>query len=92
MIRLLPAAALALLGGCSIPVHMPYSEVCMPDDAQAYVGQVYTPRIAEIVKDKTRSFHLRTLTPGMVVTQEFNAKRVNIAIDERNRVTRIYCG
>ena len=90
MIRVVLLAA--LLGGCTIPIKLPDSDVCRAEGTIGYVGQRYTPRIGRILKDKAQATYVRTLTPGQAVTMEFRANRVNIVLDERNTVTRIYCG
>ncbi|MES2338586.1 MAG: I78 family peptidase inhibitor [Pseudomonadota bacterium] len=90
---LLAAAILGItLGGCTIPIKLPNSDGCRADGAQGYVGQRYTPRIAKIVKDKAQARLVRAVLPGMMVTQEFRANRVNLTIDDANTVARIYCG
>ncbi len=81
-----------LLAGCTIPITLPYAEVCTMDHANGYVGQVYSERMAKIIKGKTYSYRVRAIPPGTTVTQEFDRKRVNIVTDERNRIARIYCG
>jgi hypothetical protein len=90
MIRALVLAT--LVSGCTIPIRLPDSKTCRADGAIGYIGQRYTTRIGRIVKDKTQATYVRTVTPGMMVTQEFRANRVNLALDDRNTVTRIYCG
>ena len=94
MIRLILAATMgaSLLTGCTVPLYMPITTPCSTEQVGAYVGQVWSKRMGKIIKRKTVSVHLRTITPGMMVTQEFNEKRVNVQLDERNRIARIYCG
>ncbi|SMY08345.1 I78 family peptidase inhibitor [Flavimaricola marinus] len=35
---------------------------------------------------------VRVIRPGMVVTMDFSAQRINFEIDDNNRIARIYCG
>ena len=88
-----PALLLVLsLGGCTIPIKLPDAVTCRADGAIGYVGQRYSERIGRIVKDKTQATFVRVVPAGTAVTQEFRSGRVNIATDETNIVTRIYCG
>lgn len=81
-----------LAGGCTIPVRLPGGDTCHADGAIGYVGQRYTMRIGRIVKDKAHATRVRVIPPGTMTTREFRANRVNLDLDERNIVTRIYCG
>jgi hypothetical protein len=91
---LLPVTLLSavILSGCTIPIKLAYSETCSTEATIGYVGQPYTDRIGRIIKDKSQSMHVRVLAPDTMVTQEFREKRVNIALNEKNRIARIYCG
>ena len=81
-----------LLSGCTIPVKLPEAGGCRAEGTIGYIGQRYTPRIGRILKDKSQATYVRPLAPDTVVTQEFRGNRLNIALDERNTITRIYCG
>ncbi|WP_294301918.1 I78 family peptidase inhibitor [uncultured Sphingomonas sp.] len=88
--RALLMIALMPLAGCTIPLNT--RGVCDAGRVQGFVGQVYNDSIAGRIKDRSLAVKARTLRPGDVTTMEFNNKRVNIAVDDNNRVTRIYCG
>ena len=90
MIR--PLLLAALLSGCTVPVKLPGAKGCRAGGTIGYVGQRYTPRIGRILKDKAQATFVRAITPDTVVTQEFRDDRINIAVDEDNTITRIYCG
>ena len=95
MIRVVLVAGLlfaALLSGCALPGTARLTSRCEADQAIGYVGQRFTPRIGEIVRKKTPSKTGRVIAPDTIVTQDFRVDRVNIAIDDRKIVTRIYCG
>lgn len=89
MIRLLPLALL-LLGGCTHPIKLPGK--CRTDTVGGWIGQPYSPKLERRLKDKTESQHVRVVRPNDMVTQDFRDNRLNIALDERDRVTRLYCG
>ena len=94
MIRPLVLAALlpALTAGCAVVPMLPDSKTCHAESAIGYIGQRYTPRIGRIVKAKTQATYVRALTPDTIVTQEFRANRVNVSVDDKGIVTRVYCG
>jgi hypothetical protein len=89
MIRLLPLALL-LLGGCTHSIKLPGT--CRTNTVGAWVGQPYSHKLERRLKDKTESMHVRVIRPDTMVTQDFRENRLNIALDERDRVTRLYCG
>lgn len=90
MIRALLLAT--LLTGCTIPIKLPGAKICRAEGPIGYVGQRYTARIGRIVKDKAQATYVRVVGPGMMVTQDFRANRVNVTLDDKNTITRIYCG
>lgn len=90
MTRTLIALALLPLAGCTIDVKT--NSNCVVENPQGYIGQLYSNRIADRIKDLSRAAHVRAIRPGEMVTMEFKANRVNVVLDENNKVTRIYCG
>ncbi|GGH62085.1 hypothetical protein GCM10011341_35920 [Frigidibacter albus] len=38
------------------------------------------------------SQQLRVINPGQMVTMDYLEARLNIAIDEQDRISRVYCG
>ncbi len=88
--RRLLIVALLPLTGCTVDLNT--KGICLDDRAQAYVGQVYGDGIARRIRMQSRAEKLRAIRPGDVVTMEFKSRRVNVAVDENNRVSRIYCG
>lgn len=60
--------------------------LCGADDVQDLVGgpvEAGTDRFAE---------DLRVITPGMLVTQDYLPKRMDVYVDARGSITRITCG
>ncbi|MFD1787196.1 I78 family peptidase inhibitor [Sphingomonas floccifaciens] len=82
--------AIAPIAGCTVDLNT--TGTCRDDRAQGYVGQVYSDAIADRIKVQSRATKVRPIRPGDVVTMDVNTRRVNVSLDENNRVTRIYCG
>jgi len=47
---------------------------------------------ADILSSMTFPAPVRLIRPGMVVTMDYNPDRLNIEIDDRNRISRVWCG
>lgn len=92
MIRLLP---LALLASCAqtlqVDSNMP-EETCSADKAQALVGQPASQELAAEALKLSGARSVRWLRPGMAVTMDYRAGRLNITLDDANRVERLTCG
>lgn len=66
--------------------------VCDAAGAQFAVGQGATPALEAAVRHRANAAAVRLLKPGQMVTQEFDASRVNLELDARNRVKAVRCG
>lgn len=98
--HLIPALLLAAgLAGCTVGSSVVPPAPALPsvpagaDDtcaAAPYAGLVGQDATAlervEIMRE------IRIIRPGMAVTRDFRAGRINFDIDVTNRITRIYCG
>jgi len=89
----------ALLAGCVVPpagsppypglppVPMPPEDACGAPDLQGLVGQQRS------TLDRMRfAVPLRVIEPGMAVTMDYSAQRLNIELDAAGRIQRVYCG
>jgi hypothetical protein len=56
------------------------------------VGKDADATLVERIKSETGSSRARVLKPGQMVTMEFRADRVNIDVDNNNRVLKVRCG
>lgn len=65
---------------------------CDAKAAQEYVGQVLDEALGERIKAATAARGVRVIRPGMAVTMDYRADRLNIEIDDDNRIVRIHCG
>ena len=90
-------SALAL-GGCMTPgeEQVPTREdsrfECNAARIQNLVGQVASQAMGGEAVRASNSRSLRWISPGMAVTMDYRADRLNIHLDNQNRVTRIACG
>lgn len=91
------ALAAALLAGCAQPPASPGSSppaavACQPGPAQFAVGQVATQELLAQAQRRAGAARARVLRPDQVVTMEFDAQRLNLDVDQANRVLRARCG
>lgn len=85
-------AALLLLGACvQQPVQLPEpvppsADACGASVLQGLVGQGGSVLAAMRLPDGTR-----IIRPGMAVTMDYRPDRLNIDLDEQDRITRVHC-
>ena len=87
----------ASLSGCAQP--QPPASVpatpegqCSSAGAAFAVGHVVGEALSSQARSRAGAAEVRVLRPGQMVTQEFNAGRLNLEVDATGRVTRVYCG
>ena len=56
------------------------------------VGRFATPSLVNRAKHRARASVARILRPGQVVTMEYLNGRLNVNVDEKNRVKSFTCG
>ena len=66
--------------------------ICNEQAGQWAVGQVADEALVAKVQADTQSKRVRVIKPGMMVTMDYREDRVNIEVDEDNRVTVVRCG
>lgn len=96
---LVPALLGLLLAACAQPpaVTAPPAGATTPGTCQAEparfaVGQALTPELTEDARRRSGAARARVLRPGQVVTMEFDGTRLNLVVDENQRVTAVRCG
>lgn len=57
-----------------------------------YAGAELTPEIKTEITGTRDDRAVRFIAPGDVVTQDFRADRLNVTLDDQNRIARLYCG
>ena len=98
MIRIvLPALALAACAQTpppvdETPVRGNTGFVCAADGLGDLVGQRATIELSAAALDRSNSRTLRWIQPGMAVTMDFRADRLDIHLDEKNVVVSFTCG
>ena len=85
-------AALLLLAACVTEDGpgagtAPVAGDCGASGLQQLVGQP-----ASTLETMRFSQQLRVINPGQMVTMDYLEGRLNIAIDEQDRISRVYCG
>ncbi|MEH6774496.1 MAG: I78 family peptidase inhibitor [Cereibacter changlensis] len=90
---LIPLCLVTGLAACQMespaapPATPPVENACGAAELQTLVGQP-----ASVLDTMRFSQPTRVITPGMAVTMDFNAERLNIEIDEAKRISRVACG
>ena len=87
----LAGAAALLLAGCESPAPQNLGDdmvaSCGAEDLQSLIGQ---PKSA--LATMRFSQRVRVITPGMAVTMDFAANRLNIHVSDAGIITAIRCG
>ncbi|MBE2291929.1 MAG: Elastase inhibitor AFLEI Flags: Precursor [Xanthomonadales bacterium] len=76
-------------GGTTVP---PPAPVCDGSQVQGLIGQSIDDAIAEQAKTDAGAGSVRVLTPGQMVTMEFDDTRLTIDVDAQGRITALRCG
>ncbi len=69
------------------PVDIGTADACGASQLQGLVGQP-----ASAIAAMTFAQPMRLIRPGMAVTMDFNAERLNITLDEADRIVSVTCG
>lgn len=93
-IALIAAAAATTLGGCAPVAPLPGlpSGECSTTALGNMVGRIATPMLVERAKRRAGASMVRVLRPGQIVTMEYRNGRLNVNVDDKNRVQRFTCG
>lgn len=83
--RLAPLALTLALAACV--AGEPQQNACGADGMQDLVGKDQAVLAAMSLPQGTR-----IITPGMAVTEDYSASRLNIDIDARDRIAGLWCG
>ena len=65
---------------------------CDAKAASAYVGQAISEAVAEQAKAAAGARGVRIIRPGMAVTMDYRAGRLNLELDEAGRIVKASCG
>jgi len=65
---------------------------CNAAPAQGAVGQVASAALAETARQQAGARTVRVIGHNDVVTKEYDTGRLNLQLDARAQVVRVYCG
>lgn len=78
--------AAVLLAAC-VPASPPDADACGASGMQDLVGQDRS-----VLAAMTLPMGTRVIAPGMAITEDYSAQRLNLDLDARGRITRVWCG
>ena len=90
--RALPVLLLTACAPTPAPEPVQPPPTCLAEKAQILLGKPATQELAAEGLRLTRAKTVRWMRPGMAVTMDYRADRLNILIDDTNMVTRLSCG
>ncbi|MFT4196787.1 MAG: I78 family peptidase inhibitor [Pseudoxanthomonas sp.] len=70
----------------------PADAVCNVDGLGGAVGQPATPELVQRLISDSGSRAVRVIHPGMVATMDYHVDRLNIHLDEAERIVKLTCG
>jgi hypothetical protein len=76
----------------SNPRHPDQSRFCDAGKASVLRGTMFSSRLLDRARLLSGAATARQLRKGMASTMEFRSDRINVEIDQKGRVTRIFCG
>ena len=65
---------------------------CSAKGLENMVGRIATPSLISQAKRRSGASVARVLRPGQIVTMEYLNGRLNVNVDEKNRVKSFTCG
>jgi len=89
--------SLMAIAACSttaqpVPPSAPDGAMCTADGLDKYYGQPATPELGQRITAESGARIFRWLPKGTIITMEYNGDRVNVRLDQNNRVEAITCG
>ena len=75
-----------------VPVHGETGYRCDDSKGQHLVGRPADAAVGAEAQRLTGARSIRWIRPGDMVTMDYREDRLNIELDERNRVKRLRCG
>ncbi|GAA4796934.1 I78 family peptidase inhibitor [Lysobacter hankyongensis] len=72
-------------------VRLPEGE-CDAAPAQRYVGQKADSTVVQAALTATRAKQVRVIKPDMMVTMDFRSDRLNVRVDDDDKIIAITCG
>ena len=85
-------ATALLLSACATSAMPPSATVCNADAIEPYVGQAATPAVIESARKAAGAQLVRALKPTDAATLDYRLERINIMVDDANKIVRATCG
>lgn len=98
MRRIVPLASAILLTSCSTAPAQPPARgatpgrECQSAGLERFAGQPATSEVGAEILRVSKAAVLRWLQPGQIVTMEYRADRVTVALAAGNRIEHVNCG
>lgn len=102
---IVPALVGLLLAGCTgmgaapaapdqapPPPRVEASGECGAERVQDRVGRQYSEELGESIRTESEAATMRVIRPGEAVTLDYRADRLNVRLDEDDRISEIGCG
>ena len=70
----------------------PDRQPCAVGEAQAVIGQLYSPELAERARRTAGAREVQKIEPGGAYTTDLNSDRLNIEVDRTGIVSGLRCG
>lgn len=64
---------------------------CGAEQFASYVGQKGTDAVIAAIQAKRGDQPIRVIKPGMAVTMDYRAERLNVDLDDSGTIKRLYC-
>lgn len=89
--------SLLVFASCSttaqpVPPSSPDGAMCTADQLDRFKGRPATAEVGNEILRASGARTFRWLPKGTIITMEYNAGRVNVLLDEANRVETVRCG
>lgn len=87
-----PAPRPPQVGQGGVGHHGGGEDACGAGNVQARVGQAYGEALHEQIATASGARQVRVMRPGHAYTMDYLHDRLNIRLDERERITDLFCG
>ncbi|MGM0537149.1 MAG: I78 family peptidase inhibitor [Pseudomonadota bacterium] len=99
-----PALMGLLLAGCTgtgtapapdrapPPPRIEAEDACGAERVQEYLGRQYSEALEASIRTESEAAAMRVIRPGEAVTLDFRADRLNVRLDDEDRISEIDCG
>ena len=65
---------------------------CGEDKAGSFIGAIATPATRKVIQSAAGHRQIRWIAPGQAITLDFDQARLNVILDENNKIAAMRCG